>query len=78
MAPSSPLTDLVLSASSVADDLGYVALADLAKAIGNDALKPPHYRRSIATQFIAWIVGLAAAAPRTNLRRSHPTSVTGT
>jgi len=37
MAPDTPLSHLVLSASSVADDLGYVALADLAKAIGNDA-----------------------------------------
>lgn len=37
MASGSPLTDLVLSASSVADDLGYVALADLADAIAEGA-----------------------------------------
>lgn len=37
MAASPPLSSLVLAASSVADDLGYVALADLADAIGDDA-----------------------------------------
>ncbi len=36
MAAGPPLSHLVLPASSVADDLGYVALADLAEAIGND------------------------------------------
>ncbi len=36
MAPRPPLSNLVLAASSIADDLGYVALADLAAAIGND------------------------------------------
>lgn len=36
MAPGPPLTGLALAASSVADDLGYVALADLAKAIRED------------------------------------------
>lgn len=36
MAADTPLSHLVLSASSVAGDLGYVALADLARAIGND------------------------------------------
>jgi hypothetical protein len=34
MAADPPLTTLVLSAASVADDLGYVALADLAHALG--------------------------------------------
>lgn len=33
MAPSTPLTTLALAASSVADDLGYVALNDLAGAL---------------------------------------------
>ena len=37
MAADPPLSHLVLSASSVADDLGYVALADLAQAVGDDA-----------------------------------------
>jgi hypothetical protein len=40
MAAGQPLSHLVLMASSVADDLGYVALADVAKAIKNDA--PDH------------------------------------
>jgi len=34
MAADTPLNRLVLSAASVADDLGYVALADLAHALG--------------------------------------------
>jgi hypothetical protein len=37
MASSTPLTSLTLSASSVADDLGYVALDDLARAPGDIA-----------------------------------------
>lgn len=37
MASSAPLTRLVLGASSVADDLGYVALSDLARAFGDIA-----------------------------------------
>ncbi len=40
MAAGPPLSHLVLKASSVADDLGYVALADVAKAIEKDA--PDH------------------------------------
>src|SRR6266702_8203238 len=36
MATDPPLSQLVLSAASVADDLGYVALADLGKAVGDD------------------------------------------
>lgn len=35
MATSTPLTRLALGASSVADDLGYVALSDLAEALGD-------------------------------------------
>jgi hypothetical protein len=34
MAAETPLTSIALSAASVADDLGYVALADLARALG--------------------------------------------
>jgi hypothetical protein len=37
MAAGPPLTSLTLSASSVADDLGYVALNDLAGALGDIA-----------------------------------------
>lgn len=37
MAAVPPLTSLVLSARSVADDLGYVALNDLAGALGDIA-----------------------------------------
>jgi len=37
MATDAPLSRLVLRATSVADDLGYVALADLAHVFGNDA-----------------------------------------
>jgi hypothetical protein len=37
MAAGPPLEELLLSASSVADDLGYVALADLARVIGDAA-----------------------------------------
>lgn len=37
MAASSPLTSLALSAGSVADDLGYVALSDLAGALADIA-----------------------------------------
>jgi hypothetical protein len=37
MAAGTPLTSLVLGASSVADDLGYVALNDLAGALGDIA-----------------------------------------
>ena len=36
MAPDPPLANLALAASSVADDLGYAALADLAMAIRSD------------------------------------------
>jgi hypothetical protein len=35
MAAGAPLTRLALAASSVADDLGYVALNDLAAALGD-------------------------------------------
>ena len=35
MATGTPLTRLALGASSVADDLGYVALSDLAGALGD-------------------------------------------
>ena len=35
MAAGTPLTRLTLSAASVADDLGYVALSDLARALGD-------------------------------------------
>lgn len=34
MAARTPLTTITLGAASVADDLGYVALADLAQALG--------------------------------------------
>jgi hypothetical protein len=34
MAARTPLTRITLGAASVADDLGYVALADLARALG--------------------------------------------
>jgi hypothetical protein len=34
MAVGTPLTRITLGAASVADDLGYVALADLARALG--------------------------------------------
>lgn len=37
MAAGTPLTRLVLGASSVVDDLGYVALHDLAEALGDIA-----------------------------------------
>jgi len=37
MAAVPPLTSLALSASSIADDLGYVALNDLAGALGDIA-----------------------------------------
>lgn len=37
MAAGTPLTNLALGASSVADDLGYVALNDLAVALGDIA-----------------------------------------
>lgn len=36
MATEAPLSRLVLGAASVADDLGYVALADLGRALGSD------------------------------------------
>ncbi len=36
MATDAPLSRLVLSAASVADDLGYVALADLSEVVGKD------------------------------------------
>jgi hypothetical protein len=41
MASSTPLSSLTLGASSVTDDLGYVALSDLAQALGDIAA---HYR----------------------------------
>ncbi len=37
MAADSPLTSLTLAAGSVADDLGYVALKDLSKVLGDIA-----------------------------------------
>ena len=37
MAAGTPLTRLMLSATSVADDLGYVALSDLTRALGDIA-----------------------------------------
>jgi hypothetical protein len=42
MDPGTPLTDLRLSATSVADDLGFVALADLSRAL--HASPPADYR----------------------------------
>jgi hypothetical protein len=36
MAADTPLSHLALSAASVADDLGYVALADLHQVMGDD------------------------------------------
>ncbi len=36
MATGQPLSRLALSAGSVADDLGYVALADLSHVMGKD------------------------------------------
>lgn len=36
MAPDTPLSRLVLAAASIADDLGYVALADLSRALQAD------------------------------------------
>lgn len=35
MGTGTPLTSITLGAASVADDLGYVALADLAQALGD-------------------------------------------
>ena len=35
MAAGTPLTRITLGAASVADDLGYVALTDLARALGS-------------------------------------------
>lgn len=35
MAAGTPLTSLTLGATSIADDLGYVALTDLARALGS-------------------------------------------
>jgi len=35
MGAGTPLTRITLSAASLADDLGYVALADLAQALGD-------------------------------------------
>jgi hypothetical protein len=37
MAAETPLSRLVLQATSVADDVGYVALADLGRVFGDDA-----------------------------------------
>jgi hypothetical protein len=37
MAADTPLTNLALGASSIADDLGYVALSDVARALGDIA-----------------------------------------
>lgn len=37
MATGTPLTSLTLGATSVTDDLGYVALSDLARALGDIA-----------------------------------------
>jgi hypothetical protein len=37
MAADPPLTQLALAAASVADDLGFVALADLRTALGDEA-----------------------------------------
>ena len=37
MAAGTPLTRLTLGAASVTDDLGYVALSDLARALGDIA-----------------------------------------
>lgn len=39
MAAQPPLTRVVLAATSVADDLGYVALADLASILGTSAYR---------------------------------------
>jgi hypothetical protein len=51
MAAGPPLSHLVLKASSVADDLGYVALADVAKAIEKDeSLPEPLARRDANRQ----------------------------
>ncbi len=36
MAPATPLDRLLLVATSVADDVGYVALSDLSQAVGSE------------------------------------------
>ena len=47
MASEAPLNRLVLQATSIADDLGYVALADLSHAMG--ANRMPTTASSVAT-----------------------------
>lgn len=46
MAAGTPLTRLALGAGSVADDLGFVALNDLAGALGGHHGGLPRHRRS--------------------------------
>src|SRR5207244_10779882 len=59
MAAEPPLSRLVLDASSVADDLGYVALADLGRALG--AGVGANYRviggRMVTALVVRWRLG---------------------
>ena len=45
MAADAPLSQLVLAATSVADDLGYVALADLSTALLSDRAGDERFTR---------------------------------
>jgi hypothetical protein len=58
MASSTPLTSLTLGASSVSDDLGYVALSDLAGALGDIAAEYRVIGGHMVTMLVArWQLG---------------------
>jgi len=61
MAAGTPLTRLTLGAASVADDLGYVALSDLAQALGDIAADC----RVIGGHMVTGACGTMAAGTRT-------------
>jgi hypothetical protein len=63
MAAGAPLTNLALGASSVADDLGYVALNDLAVALGDIAADYRVIGGHMVTMLAArWQLGPASTA----------------
>jgi hypothetical protein len=74
MAAGTPLTRLTLGAASVADDLGYVALSDLARALGDI---PGDFRviggHMVTVLGARWQLGhRGLAAPRGLHRRPRP------
>jgi hypothetical protein len=73
MAADPPLSHLVLAAASVADDLGFVALADLTHRAGGGGRGLPHHRLPHGHRGVtAALSGGLLAWRRLRLRGSSP------